>query len=187
MHFIFKKTEIEDVVLIQPEIFNDNRGTFFEFYKESEFLNFGIADKFVQDNFSFSKKNVLRGLHFQKQPHSQAKLIKCIKGKIIDVVVDLRKNSKTYKKYFKTELSDENNNILYIPQNFAHGFICLDDAIVCYKTTKEYSKECDCGFLWSDDEIGIEWGIDFVPIISEKDASLPLFCQIENLITESNL
>lgn len=169
-NFEFIKQDIEDVILIKPKAYEDSRGFFMEFYKKSIFSRYGIEDDFVQDNFSFSNKNVIRGLHFQKEPYSQAKLITCLKGKIIDVVVDIRLNSKTFKKYVKVELSSENKNILYIPKGFAHGFLALDEEnIVLYKTTSEYNKNSDCGIKWDDKELNIDWGIDFEPILSLKD------------------
>jgi len=150
-----------------------------EFYKKSDFFANGICDEFNQDNFSCSQKNVLRGLHFQKKPYEQAKLIKCLKGKILDVVVDLRPNSKTFKKYLKFELSQEDNKILYIPKGFAHGLIALEDeTIIMYKTSCEYNSSADFGIKWDDETLKIDWGIDFEPILSQKDKNLPLFNEV---------
>lgn len=169
-NFEFIKQDIKDIILIKPRAYEDCRGFFMEFYKKSEFLNYGIKEDFIQDNFSFSNKNTLRGLHFQKEPYSQSKLVTCLKGRIIDVVVDIRLNSKTFKKYIKIELSSKNKDILYIPKGFAHGFLALDDEnIVLYKTTKEYNKNSDCGIKWDDNELNIDWGIDFEPVLSLKD------------------
>ena len=173
MPFIFEKQEIEDVVLIKPMIFEDNRGFFMESYKKSDFEKNGVIGNFVQDNHSKSTYKTLRGLHFQKEPHSQAKIVRCSQGEIIDVAVDLRKNSKTFKKYVKVNLSSENKNMLFIPKGFAHGFVCLSETCeVLYKTDCEYNKEADCGVFWKDSEINIDWEIDFEPILSSKDLRL---------------
>lgn len=170
MPFTFQKTELEDLMIIQPEVFADNRGFFTETYKKSEFEKNGILGEFNQDNQSKSTKKVLRGLHFQKEPYAQAKLVRCIRGRIYDVAVDLRKNSITFGKYIKVELSEENKKQLYIPKGFAHGFVILSDtAEICYKTQGEYHKQADCGVFWADKDLAIDWGIDFEPILSEKD------------------
>lgn len=169
MAFIFERLSIPDVILIKPEIFSDNRGDFFETYKYSVFEKAGIKENFVQDNYSKSKKNVLRGLHYQKLPMAQSKIILCLKGKIMDVVVDIRKNSPTYAKWLKVELSEENYNMLYVPYYFAHGFLVLSDfAEVLYKCSKEYSPLHERGIIWNDPQINIEWPIK-EPILSEKD------------------
>ncbi len=173
MPFRFKKLSIEGLVLIETVSFEDKRGYFMESYKETEFLDNGIKTKFKQDNISFSYKNVLRGLHFQIKPKAQAKLIRCVKGKIFDVAVDLRKNSKTFGKWVSVILSEENKNMFFIPEGFAHGFCVLSDyAIVMYKVSEEYSKEHDKGIRWNDPDLDIEWPIKN-PIISEKDKNLP--------------
>ncbi len=173
MPFEFKKLEIEGVVLVKPIVFSDDRGFFMETYKYSDFAKNGIKENFVQDNHSKSVKNVLRGIHFQLNPKAQGKLVRCIKGKIFDVAVDLRKNSPTFKKWVGVELSEENKYMLYIPAGFGHAFLTLsDEAEVLYKATEEYSKEHDSGIRWNDPEINITWGIKS-PILSEKDANLP--------------
>ena len=173
MPFTFKKLEIPEVILIEPTIFKDKRGFFLETYQKSEFFNNNIKEEFVQDNFSHSTKNVLRGLHFQKDPHSQGKLIKVNKGEIFDVAVDLRKDSPTYKKWVGIILSK--NQMLYIPPNFAHGFCVLSEEVdFQYKVTKEYNKESESGIIWNDPTINIKWPIKN-PIIAEKDSKLPLF------------
>ncbi len=170
MPFTFQKTELEDLMIIQPEVFADNRGFFTETYKKSEFEKNGILGEFNQDNQSKSTKGVLRGLHFQKEPYAQAKLVRCIRGRIYDVAVDLRKNSITFGKYLKVELSEENKKQIYIPKGFAHGFVILSDtAEICYKTQGEYNLQTDCGVFWADKDLAIDWGIDFEPILSEKD------------------
>ncbi|NWF75705.1 MAG: dTDP-4-dehydrorhamnose 3,5-epimerase [Nitrospirae bacterium] len=173
MPFIFKKLEIPGVILIEPKIFKDNRGYFMETYKYSDFAEAGIKENFIQDNCSSSVRRVLRGLHYQKNPNAQGKLVQCLKGKIFDVAVDIRKGSETFGKWIGLELSDENNYMLYIPPAFAHGFIVLSDtADVIYKCTKEYSPEDDRGIIWNDPEIGIIWPLHN-PILSEKDAKHP--------------
>jgi len=173
MPFRFQRLDIPDVVLIEPTIFEDERGFFMESYKYSEFANFGIKEKFVQDNHSKSIKGVLRGLHYQKHPKAQAKLVRVIRGKIFDVAVDIRRNSPTYGKWVGIVLSEENKKMLYIPVGFAHGFCVLsDEAEVLYKTTEEYAPEYDRGIIWNDPDIDIKWPIDN-PILSSKDAALP--------------
>lgn len=168
--FDFIKQDIEDVILVKPKIYGDNRGFFAETYKKSEFFANGIKDDFVQDNHSKSSTHVLRGLHYQSKPYGQAKLVRCTKGRIYDVAVDLRVNSKTFAKYVKVELSEENKQMLYIPNGFAHGFVVLsDEAELIYKTSSEYAPQADRGILWNDETININWGFDFEPILSEKD------------------
>jgi len=170
MTFEFEKQNIKDVILIKPKVFTDERGFFMETYKKSVFVANNIEIDFVQDNHSKSGKNVLRGLHFQHSPFEQAKLVRCVKGKIYDVAVDIRPKSTTFKKYVKVELSEENKNILFIPSGFAHGFVSLSDEVeLLYKTSKEYNLQADCGILWNDKDLNIDWGIDFEPILSDKD------------------
>ena len=182
MPFTFERLDIEDVILVKPKIFGDDRGFFMESYKKSEFVKNGITQEFNQDNHSKSSARVLRGLHYQAQPHSQAKLVRCSRGRIFDVAVDLRPNSKTFTKYVKVELSEENKHMLYIPEGFAHGFVVLsEEAELLYKASGEYSPKHDRGLLWSDDRINIDWGIDFEPILSEKDKNQPC---LENINLE---
>lgn len=170
MPFEFEKQNIEDVILVKPKVFGDNRGFFMETYKKSEFVANGINVEFTQDNHSKSTKGVLRGLHYQAKPYGQAKLIRCVKGRIYDVAVDIRKNSKTFGQYVKLELSEENRNMVFIPEGFAHGFVALtDDVEILYKTSGEYAPHADRGIIWNDKEINIDWGIDFEPILSDKD------------------
>ncbi len=174
MPFEFKQLEIADVILVIPKVFEDERGFFMETYKYSEFRKNGIDVEFVQDNHSKSTYGVLRGLHYQKNPKAQGKLVRCIKGKILDVAVDIRKGSPTFGKWVSAILSEENKHMLYVPVGFAHGFAVLsEEAEVLYKTTDEYSPEHDRGILWNDPEIGIDWQVEN-PIISEKDKNLPL-------------
>jgi dTDP-4-dehydrorhamnose 3,5-epimerase len=180
MPFKVKRANIPDILIIIPDIFKDERGFFLEFYKYSDFTSFGIDEYFVQDNYSRSTYGVLRGLHYQKNPYAQGKLVKCIKGKIYDVAVDIRKNSNTYGKWFGTELSEDNNIILYIPTGFAHGFVVLSDtADVLYKCTEEYSPENDRGIIWNDPDINIKWPITN-PIISSKDMRNPRLNEADN-------
>ena len=174
MPFEFIKQNIPEVILIIPKVFEDNRGFFMESYKKSDFYANGICTEFKQDNYSKSSKGVLRGLHYQEEPNAQAKLVRCVKGKIYDVAVDIRKNSKTFGKYVKVELSESNKNMLYIPEGFAHGFVVLsDEAEILYKTSREYAPKSDRGILWCDKDINIDWEIDFEPILSEKDTRQP--------------
>lgn len=179
MPFEFIKQKIEDVILVKPKVFGDNRGFFMESYKKSEFISNGIDAEFVQDNHSKSSAHVLRGLHYQAKPYSQAKLVRCTKGRIYDVAVDLRPNSLTFKKYIKVELSEENKQMLFIPVGFAHGFVALSNEVeILYKTTGEYNPLADRGVLWNDKDINIDWEIDFEPILSDKDKIQPRLNEI---------
>ena len=171
-------TEIEDVKIIEPDCFGDHRGWFMETYSTNKFKEIGIDNDFVQDNHSMSqKKGTLRGLHFQNNPYAQAKLVRCTKGKVIDVAVDIRKGSPTYKKWVSVELTAENKRMFYIPCGFAHGFLCLsDDVEFQYKVDNLYSKECDRGIRYDDPSIGVDWGslLDGIePILSDKDKNGP--------------
>lgn len=182
MPFEFKKYDISGVQLIIPRVFPDDRGFFLESYKKSDFIANGITDEFNQDNHSKSTKGVLRGLHYQKAPKAQAKIVRCIKGEILDVAVDIRKNSPTFGKYIAEKLTEENKFMLYIPEGFAHGFVVLsDEAELMYKASNEYSKEHDRGILWNDPDININWNIDFEPILSEKDKIQPRLKNVEDL------
>ena len=171
---IIEKTFIKDLLIISPKVFEDNRGYFLESYNKKDLASLLNVD-FVQDNESKSQKNVLRGLHFQRPPHAQGKLVRVITGSVLDVAVDLRKNSTTYGKYFKHILSAENKNQLYIPEGFAHGFLVLEDeTIFSYKCTKYYNKESEESLLWNDSTLNINWEIED-PIISEKDINANIF------------
>ena len=173
MPFKFRRLKISEVILIEPEIFKDGRGFFIETYKYSDFAQVGIKEHFVQDNYSRSIKGVLRGLHFQKNPHAQGKIVQCIKGKIFDVAVDMRKGSPTFGHWVSVELSEDNNLMLYVPPAFAHGFVVLsEEADVIYKCTGEYAPEDDRGIVWNDPDINIQWPIKD-PILSEKDKRHP--------------
>ncbi len=183
MPFEFIETEIPEVILIKPKVFADDRGFFMETYKRSDFEKYGIDTDFVQDNHSKSVKGVLRGLHFQKEPFAQGKLVRCTKGKIFDVAVDIRKGSPTFGKWVGFELSEENKHIIWIPKGFAHGFLTLsDEAEVLYKVSGgEYSPEHDAGILWNDPDIGINWPLEGIEevILSEKDKKQPLLKEID--------
>ena len=170
MSFEFIKQEIPEVILIKPKVFGDNRGFFMETYKKSEFYANGIEIEFNQDNHSKSTAHVLSGLHFQKAPYGQAKIVRCTRGRIYDVAVDIRPESKTFGKYVKVELSEDNKQMLFIPEGFAHGFVVLsEEAELNYKASGEYAPQADCGVIWNDKDINIDWEIDFNPILSEKD------------------
>ncbi|PCI99649.1 MAG: dTDP-4-dehydrorhamnose 3,5-epimerase [Flavobacteriales bacterium] len=165
----FINVEIEGLVIIEPNVFEDNRGYFYESYNKEQFEKNGVEDLFLQDNLSSSKKNVLRGLHFQNPPFSQAKLIKVIQGSVLDVAVDLRKDSITYGQHYKVHLSGANKKMFYIPKGFAHGFLTLEDnTIFSYKCSNVYNKESEDSILWNDKDLNIDWGVDN-PILSEKD------------------
>lgn len=180
MPFIFKKLEISEVVLIETKVFEDERGFFMETYKCSDFAEAGIKDDFFQDNCSNSKKGAVRGLHYQKNPKAQAKIVRCAEGEIFDVAVDIRKGSPTFGKWIGVVLSEENKKQLYIPEGFAHGFCVLsDEAQVIYKASREFSSEHDRGILYNDSEINIKWPIKNL-IISEKDLMSPLLAQADN-------
>ncbi len=180
MPFEFIETEIKGVILIKPRVFGDSRGFFMETYKKSDFEKAGIDTDFVQDNHSKSTKGVLRGLHFQKEPFAQGKLVRCIRGKIFDVAVDIRKGSPTFGKWVGFELSDDNKLMLWIPKGFAHGFLTLsDEAEVIYKVSGgEYAPDYDAGIRWNDPDIGIKWPLDGEPILSEKDKKAPLLREV---------
>ena len=168
-------TDIEDVLIIEPKVFGDHRGWFTETYSKDKFREFGIDIDFIQDNHSFSaQKGTLRGLHFQLNPKAQTKLVRCTKGKILDVAVDIRDGSPTYKKWVAVELTEDNKKQLLIPKGFAHGFLTLtDDVEVQYKVDEYYSPENDKSIRYDDPEIGVAWGIED-PILSEKDLNAPL-------------
>lgn len=177
----FIKSSIPEVILIKPKIHKDERGFFLESYKKSTFSNNGIETNFIQDNHSESIKGVLRGLHYQLAPKAQAKLVRCVRGKIFDVAVDIRRSSPTFGKWVGFELSDENKNMLLIPEGFAHGFLTLTDmAELMYKTSNEYSIEHDRGIIYNDPTIGIKWPKMDVPLIfSAKDIKLPQLINAE--------
>jgi dTDP-4-dehydrorhamnose 3,5-epimerase len=173
MPFVFKSLEIPEVVLIEPKVFKDERGFFMETYKMPDFTAAGIKANFVQDNHSRSSKGILRGLHYQNPPFAQGKLVRAVRGEIFDVAVDIRKGSPTWGKWVGVILSEENKNMLYVPNTFAHGFCVISEiAEVIYKTTNVYSAEAEAGIIWNDEDLNIEWPIK-EPILSEKDKKLP--------------
>ena len=180
MSFVFKECPIKGLFEIEPKVFKDARGYFFESYSEKDFFEAGLKMKFVQDNQSFSTRGVLRGLHFQKR-HPQGKLVRALSGKVFDVAVDLRRESETFGRYYGVVLDSERQNMFYIPQGFAHGFCVLTEtAIFTYKCTDFYHPEDEGGILWNDSTIVIDWesafpGIMETAILSEKDKNHPAF------------
>ena len=169
------KTSIEGLLIIKPDVFKDERGYFFETYNKERFAREGLMMNFVQDNESKSSKGVLRGLHFQKPPYAQGKLVRVVKGSVMDVAVDIRKGSPTYGRWESVVLTEDNKLQFWIPEGFAHGFVTLeDDTIFNYKCTNIYNKESEGSILWNDPDINIDWNIEN-PILSEKDKTSPLF------------
>lgn len=168
------KTKLDGVLIIEPDVFGDNRGFFMESWNKKKMEEVGLYYDFVQDNHSKSTvKGTLRGIHFQKGDKAQAKLVRCVKGAVLDVAVDLRKNSPTFKQWVGVELSEENKKQLLIPRGFGHGFVTLtDDVEFLYKADNYYAPEADAGIRWNDSEIGVEWGAEN-PILSEKDKKNP--------------
>ena len=179
------KTKLEGVVIIEPDVFGDNRGFFMESWNKKKMAEAGLNYDFVQDNHSKSTtKGTLRGIHFQKGDKAQAKLVRCVKGAVFDVAVDLRRNSPTFKQWVGVELSEENKKQLLIPRGFGHGFITLtDDVEFLYKADNYYAPEADAGIRWNDPDIAVEWGIEN-PILSEKDRRNPFF---KNIIVHKKL
>ena len=177
-----EQTSIEGLVVVEPEIFYDSRGYFFESYNQNLFIKKLGDFKFVQDNESKSSKGVLRGFHFQKPPFEQAKLVRCIEGEVLDVALDLRKNSSTYGKHEKVILSGDNKKQFFIPRGFAHAFLVLSEtAIFSYKVDNIYAPQSDSGIIWNDPSLLINWGIDDSKlIISEKDKSLGVLKNFES-------
>ena len=177
----FKETNIKGVYVIEPRVFNDARGYFFEVWKQAEFDEHIGKVTFVQDNESKSSYGVLRGLHYQKGALSQAKLVRVIKGKVLDVAVDLRRSSETFGQYVAVELSDENKRQFFIPRGFAHGFLVLsDEAIFTYKVDNVYAPQAEAGIRWNDPDIAIEWPIDLSKVVtSEKDLRQPFLRDAE--------
>ena len=174
------KTFIEDLLIIEPQLFKDDRGFFYESYNKNN-LDKVVNVVFVQDNESKSNEGVIRGLHFQKPPYAQTKLIRCISGSILDVAVDLRLKSKTYGKSFSIELSSENNKQLFVQKGFAHGFqVISDEAIVNYKVDNFYNPKSDSGIIWNDNDLSIKWSLDLKPILSEKDLKLSSFKELKS-------
>jgi dTDP-4-dehydrorhamnose 3,5-epimerase len=169
----FTRLSIPELILIEPRVFSDDRGYFCETYKKSEYSANGIDAEFVQDNHSFSTKGILRGLHFQRVPHAQGKLVRVIDGTIWDVAVDVRRSSPTFGKWCGVELSGDNHKIFWIPTGFAHGSVCLSETVhLLYKCTAEYNKAFEGGIRWDDPSLNIDWPLKD-STLSEKDAVLP--------------
>lgn len=178
MPFEFEDLGLSGVLLIKPKIFRDDRGYFLETYKKEDLGGAGIGSEFVQDNYSRSVYGVLRGMHFQREPHAQAKIVQCVRGVIYDVAVDLRRGSPTFGGYAACILSDNNRRQLYVPRGFAHGFLVLSDVgEVMYKVDNPYTPECEGGLIWDDPDVNVPWPIDD-PILAERDRGWP---QLKNL------
>ncbi len=178
-----KETSIQDLIEIQPPLFQDERGYFLETYHLEKFKEIGISTPFVQANQSFSVKGVLRGLHFQKAPYQQGKLVKVSTGRVLDVAVDLRKYSPTFGHYEKVVLDSRLNNMLYVPEGFAHGFLALEDSVFTYLCTNLYHKASESGIIWNDPTIHIDWELEKYaikqPLVSDKDLALPSWEQVQ--------
>lgn len=169
-------TKIPNLLILKPNIYRDDRGYFFESYNKELFLSKGIDQNFVQDNESKSMKGVLRGLHFQKPPYAQGKLVRVMKGAVLDVAVDLRKSSSTFGQWESIELTEDNKFMYWIPPGMAHGFITLEDnTVFFYKCTNVYNKQSEGSILWNDPDLNINWGSNIKPLLSEKDKISPLF------------
>jgi len=181
----FVNTPIEGLVIIEPTVFEDDRGCFSESYNKKKFEKAIGNVSFVQDNESKSSRGVLRGLHFQKPPYAQAKLVRCIKGRVLDIAVDIRDGSDTYGEHITVELSGENKKQVFIPRGFAHGFLVLSNtAIVSYKVDNSYAPTYDAGIRWDDPTLNIQWGVNEREVlVSEKDAKLPFFSEFETPFT----
>jgi dTDP-4-dehydrorhamnose 3,5-epimerase len=166
------ETGIDGLIEIIPAIYKDDRGWFYEFYNERTFINAGLRTGFVQENTSYSKKGVIRGLHFQQAPHAQGKLVTVLSGKVLDVVVDIRPGSKSFGQVYYCTLDSEKRNMLMVPEGFAHGFAALEESVFYYKCTNFYNKASESGICWSDPQLKIKWPFE-EPIVSEKDNILP--------------
>jgi dTDP-4-dehydrorhamnose 3,5-epimerase len=171
------KTEFEGLIQIIPTVYTDNRGWFFEFFKESAFRELGITEKFMQENISYSRKGVIRGMHFQLTPFEQAKVVSVLSGKVLDAVIDLRSNSPTFGRVYTCLLTAEKHNILMVPAGFAHGFAAMEDSVFIYKTNTEYNPAAEQGIIWNDPSLNIPWPFNN-PILSEKDRNLPTFDEL---------
>jgi dTDP-4-dehydrorhamnose 3,5-epimerase len=178
----FFNTNLQGLCVIEPVVSRDHRGWFMETYHLSKFIGFGINSKFIQDNHSFSTTTgTLRGLHFQKNPKAQAKLVRCTKGAIFDVAVDIRRGSPTYGQWYGVELTEENKKLLFIPKGFAHGYMTLSDQVeVQYKVDEFYAKEYERGIIWNDPMIGIKWPLNHMPVLSTNDKQAPLLQDSDN-------
>ena len=185
MPFEFKKMDIPDVIRVEAKAFADSRGFFMETYKRSQFEAGGLPQRFVQGNYSYStSRGVLRGLHYQMNPHPQGKLVWALKGEIYDVAVDIRKGSPWYGKYVGEVLSQDNKRMLYVPEGFAHGFLVLSDsADVLYQVTDEWAPETERSIIWNDPDLAIKWPIDIEPLLSDKDAVASPLKEADNNFT----
>lgn len=174
------ETKLKDLLIVKPDVFGDKRGYFFESYNKNVYAMHGLNMVFVQDNESKSSKNVLRGLHFQKPPFAQGKLVRVVKGAVMDVAVDIRKGSPTYGQWDSVVLSGENKLMYWIPEGFAHGFVTLeDDTVFTYKCTNVYNKESEGGIRWNDPALAVEWNVS-EPVLSPKDEILPFMSEFES-------
>jgi dTDP-4-dehydrorhamnose 3,5-epimerase len=171
-----KQTSLPGLLEIFPRVFQDSRGYFFESFRQDWLDQLGVHESWVQDNQSFSQKGTVRGIHFQRGAHAQAKLVRVIAGKVLDVAVDLRKGSPSFGQVYSTILDTEKNNLLYIPAGFGHGFSVLEDAVFVYKCSNYYHKDSEGGVRWSDPTLGIDWQVS-EPIVSEKDQILPTLAE----------
>lgn len=184
MPFEFRRLEIPDALLIKPKVFEDDRGFFLETYRKDDMEKAGVDAEFVQDNHSRSLRGVLRGLHFQKEPYAQAKIVRCTRGTIYDVLVDLRRRSPSFSRYLGIVLSEESRDMIYVPRGCAHGFLVLSDlAEVVYKVDNVYAPECEGGLVWNDPEVSVSWPLQD-PVISERDRLWPT---LEGLAREGDL
>ncbi|WP_367915734.1 dTDP-4-dehydrorhamnose 3,5-epimerase [Leadbetterella sp. DM7] len=174
----FTPTTLAGVIEITPRVFEDERGYFFESYTVNLFRENGIAEDFLQDNQSFSVKGVIRGLHFQREPYAQGKLVRVIRGAVLDVVVDIRPGSPTFGRHESFLLTEKNRKMVYLPPGFAHGFSTLEDAVFSYKCTNVYHKASEGGIIYNDPELAIDWQVNH-PVVSEKDLELPAFSAIK--------
>lgn len=171
------KKSLEGLLEIIPTVYKDERGYFFETYNKQAFEAHGLPTHFVQDNQSFSKKGVVRGLHFQREPHAQGKLVRVVMGRVLDFAVDIRPDSPTFGQYEVVELDATRGNLFYVPEGFAHGFVALEDSVFLYKCTNLYNKAAEGGIIWNDPTLNINWQVTN-PIVSSKDLELPQFDQI---------
>ncbi len=179
MPFRFEPLPLDGLILIRPQVFPDERGWFMETFRSSDFSRSGLPDRFVQENRSFSRRGVLRGLHYQLPPKAQGKLVTVVRGSVYDVAVDLRTVSETFGRWYARELSEENRESLFVPAGFAHGFLALEeDTILSYRCTAEYDPQLERGIRWDDPDIGVRWPFAD-PILSEKDALLPTLAVLE--------
>ena len=174
-----EKTPIEGLLVVEPDVLGDDRGFFYEVFNADKFRDLGLPTEFVQDNHSSSTAGVLRGLHFQLPPKAMGKLVRCTRGRVFDVAVDLRASSPTYKQHFFIELSADNKKMLWMPPGFAHGFYALTDCEVLYKCTTTYDKAGDGNVAWNDPELNIPWPVDGTPVLSARDAVAPKLAELD--------